>query len=100
MDIKRIAAITGVIYYLREEELKKEQEVTQSIPGRGAGHWALGGRQTIMSSRDLVQRRIFARKGRSTVGKACVSGRISRLVKIRNLTGDIISNIIRNKSKI
>jgi hypothetical protein len=100
LDIKRIAAITGVIYYLRDEELKKEQETTQTIPGRGAGHWALGGRQIIMSSRDLVQRRVFTRKGIQPVNKACVSGRLSRLSKIRNLTGDIISNIIRNKSKI
>ena len=99
MDIKRIAAITGVIYYLRDEQLKKQREETQSAPGRGAGHWALCGRQTIMSSRDLVQRRVFARRGSLPVNKARITGRISRLPKIRKLTGDIIGSMVRSRGE-
>jgi hypothetical protein len=100
LDIKRIAAMIGVIYYLRDEGLRKEREETRSIPGRGAVHWALSSRQTIMSGRHLVQRRIFTKKGRLPVERVWFSGRVGRLTKVRNLTGGIMSNIIRSRSKI
>ncbi len=98
MDRKRIAALTGVIYYLRDEELRKDQENVRKTPGGGASPWVLCGRQTIMSSRDLVQRRIFSRGGNRPVVNASVSGRISRISKIRVLTGNVIRNMIRNRN--
>ena len=96
MNIKRIAALTGVIYYLRDEELRKQQETARITPGGDAGPWVLCGRQTIMSGRDLVQRRIFARNGGRPVVNGVVSGRVGRIPKIRVLTGNIIRNMIRN----
>ncbi len=98
MDRKRIAALTGVIYYLRDEELRKEQENTRKTPGSNTGPWVLCGRQTIMSGRALVQRRAFARSGNRMVVNASVSGRISRILKIRVLTGNFIRSMIRSRN--
>ncbi len=98
MDIKKIAALNGVIYYLRDEEIRKQQENAQKTPGGGAGPWMLCGRQTIMSGRDLVQRRTFARSGNRTVVNTVVSGRIGRISKIRVLTGNLIRNMIRSRN--
>jgi hypothetical protein len=98
LDIKRIAALTGVIYYLREEELSKERENTHKMKGVNTDTRALYGRQMIMSGRDLVQRRIFARSIGRTVVNASVSGRMSRSARIRNFTGNFIKNMIRSRS--
>ena len=98
MDRKRIAALTGVIYYLRDEESRKEQENTRKIPGGNTGPWVLCGRQMIMSGRALIQRRDFARSGSRAVVNASVSGRIGRISKIRVLTGNLIRNMIRSRS--
>lgn len=66
MDNKRIAVLTGVFYYLRDEELKRQSMIMHAEPGGQANSWALYGRQLIMRRRGLVQRRIL------TGGCACL----------------------------
>ena len=97
MDIKRIAALTGVIYYLRDEELNKEQEHERKTAAGGADPWVLCGRQAIMSGRDLLQRMVFDKSGRRLVVNTSVSGRISRISRIRILTGNLIRNMIGSR---
>ena len=51
MDRKKIAAVTGVLYFLNEEETALRDSAKPSV-------WALFGRRSIMEARNLVQRRI------------------------------------------
>jgi len=97
LDIKRIAALTGVIYYLRDEELIKEQKNEGKTAAGATDSWALCGRHAIISGRDLVQRRIFTRSSSRPVVNMSVSGRISRISRIRVLTGNLIRNMIRSR---
>ena len=100
MDIKRIAALTGVLYYLKEEELNRDKEKEGKPAGIGTDPWAHCGREAIMSGRELLQRRVFTvNTGRSAVNVSA-SGSISRTSRIKALTGNIIRNIIRNRNHI
>jgi hypothetical protein len=55
-----IAAIIGVLSYLREEEEKTKLAVEKhKIPYRLINRWSLYGRQSIMQLRSKVQRRIL-----------------------------------------
>jgi hypothetical protein len=57
---KILAAIAGVMYYLKSEEemaVPTAPTVAELFPSP----WALNGRQTIMQMRSMVQRRILKR---------------------------------------
>lgn len=70
MDNKKIAALTGVFYYLRDEELKRQSMILHAEPGSLANSWALHGRQLTMRARGLVQRRFLNRRMRLPVKTA------------------------------
>lgn len=60
MTNTHIAAIIGVLSYLREEEEKTKLAVEKhKIPYRLINRWSLYGRQSIMQLRSKVQRRIL-----------------------------------------
>ncbi len=75
MDNKIIAALTGVFYYLRDEELKRQSMILHAEPGDLANSWALHGRQLTMRARGLVQRRFLKRRMRLPVKTAICRGR-------------------------
>ncbi len=75
MDNKIIAALTGVFYYLRDEELKRQSMILHAEPGGLANSWALHGRQLTMRARGLVQRRFLKRRMRLPVKTAICRGR-------------------------
>ncbi len=61
MDKKKTAAISGVLYYLREEEEQRQRNACSSLARVLPSAWALYGRQKTMQMRDLVQRRLLKR---------------------------------------
>ena len=85
MDNKIIAALTGVFYYLRDEELKRQSMILHAEPGGLANSWALHGRQLTMRARGLVQRRFLNRRMRLPVKTAICRGRGHSMSNMRNL---------------
>jgi hypothetical protein len=63
VDKKKIAAITGVYYYINEEQKQREATLRnqQFFSFSGPGPWALHSRQTMMHMRCLIQRRVLKR---------------------------------------
>lgn len=57
LDKKRIAALAGVLYYLKDKEKKRLNSVSLREPHSMGNRWALYGRQRIMQMRSLVQKR-------------------------------------------
>ena len=58
---KKIAAMTGVLYYLEAEERKAQYEmaaVRQTFP-EPEGFWSFSGRQSQMMLRSMAQMRLF-----------------------------------------
>ena len=60
MDPKAVAAISGVMYYLKSLEDRQPASIAQPET-TGLSPWALHGRQSIMRMREMVQRRMVRR---------------------------------------
>ena len=63
---KKIAALTGVLYYLKNEETEKEDQnkirVRLNAQHNSVSPWASYNRQSIMQMRSLMQRGIIRKK--------------------------------------
>jgi lipopolysaccharide/colanic/teichoic acid biosynthesis glycosyltransferase len=56
---KRVAALSAVFYYLRDEAEAKEKKPVQAMRPGFSGTWAMLGRQDIMQMRTLMQLKSF-----------------------------------------
>ncbi len=56
---KAIAALTGVLYYLKCEAEQRQQII--AMPVNNPSNWSAYGRQSIMTNRSLIQRRVIKR---------------------------------------
>jgi len=64
MDKKRVAAITGVIYYLHAEAEERERESVELGSRRRPSGWSAYGRNAVARGHQMVQVRRF----RQTMG--------------------------------
>ena len=67
MENKKIAALAGVLHYLREKQEEQERTAltgepqNRQSPALKVSAWSLYGRQTTMQMRALIQRRVLRR---------------------------------------
>ena len=61
MENKKIAALTGALYYLKERREEQERTAACTEAPARESPWAQYGRQNIMQMRALVQRRVLRR---------------------------------------
>jgi hypothetical protein len=59
MDEKKLAAIAGALAWLEGEEAVSP---IAAAPAAASSAWALHGRQSIMTMRSLLQRRVLRRR--------------------------------------
>ncbi len=59
---KKIAALTGVLYYLKNEENEKKMQTGLKTHFNTASPWASYNRQSIMQMRSLMQRGTIRRR--------------------------------------